>query len=60
MLFWYEIPVLMLQKILQDVFLFGVLVSGWVRRWMGRIVAVGIVILVMIVLLSCGEAPKMV
>ena len=48
--FWHEIPFLMPQQILLEVHLLGASVSGWVKRGNGKIVAVGIVI----VLLSGG------
>ena len=36
-------------------YLFGAFISGWVKRWRGEIVAVGIVIMIVIVLLSGGR-----
>ena len=43
--FWYEIPFLIPQKRLREVYVYGSFVSGWVKRRRG-VVAVGIVILI--------------
>ena len=40
------------------VYLFGVFVSGWVKRRRGVIVAVGIVNMILIVLLNGGGGQK--
>ena len=56
--FWYEVPFKIQYKILQEVYLFGLFVGGWVKRRRGGIVAVVIVIMTMFVLLSGGRGQQ--